>query len=233
MKRIVATDYYAVLGVSRDATGEEIKRSYRKLARELHPDVNPDAASQERFKIVTAAYEVLSDPSKRQMYDLGGDPRGGQSGGFPGGFGFGDIMDAFFSGTGQQRGPRSRVRRGQDALIRLDIDLREAVFGTVREINVDTAVACQTCHGAGAAPGSERFTCTLCQGRGEVQTVQRSFLGQVMTSRACPQCGGYGDLVATPCPECAGDGRVRTRRNLTVKVPAGVDTGTRLSLIHI
>ena len=228
----MASDYYSVLGVSREATGEEIKRAYRKLARELHPDVNPDPATQEKFKEVTAAYEVLSDPSKRQMYDLGGDPRGGQSaGGFQGGFGFGDIMDAFFnSGGGGGRGPRSRVRRGQDALIRLEIDLREAVFGTVRDITVDTAVGCGTCSGAGSAPGTDRVMCTMCQGRGEVQTVQRSFLGQVMTARPCPQCGGFGDLVSTPCPDCAGDGRVRTRRTLTVKVPAGVDTGTRIQL---
>lgn len=229
---MATTDYYAVLGVSRDATGEEIKRAYRKLARELHPDVNPDPATQEKFKTVTAAYEVLSDPSKRQMYDLGGDPRGGQGGGagFPGGFGFGDIMDAFFAQGGQQRGPRSRVRRGQDALIRIEIDLREAVFGTVRDLTVDTAVGCGTCDGLGSAPGSERHTCSMCQGRGEVQSVQRSFLGQVMTSRPCPQCGGFGDVVSTPCAECAGDGRVRTRRTLTVKVPAGVDTGTRIQL---
>ncbi len=226
----MATDYYAALGVSRDATGEEIKRAYRKLARELHPDVNPDPATQEQFKVVTAAYEVLSDPSKRQMYDLGGDPRGGQSGGgFAGGFGFGDIMDAFFGGGGS-RGPRSRQRRGQDALIRLEVDLREAAFGTVRDITVDTAVACPTCHGNGAAAGAERITCTMCRGRGEVQTVQRSFLGQVMTARPCPQCGGYGDLITQPCAECSGDGRVRTRRTLTVKVPAGVDTGTRIQL---
>lgn len=227
----MATDYYQVLGVSRDATGEEIKRAYRKLARELHPDVNPDPTTQEKFKEVTAAYEVLSDPSKRQMYDLGGDPRGGASAnGFPGGFGFGDIMDAFFSGGGATRGPRSRVRRGQDALIRLEIDLREAVFGTVRDLVVDTAVGCDTCAGSGSAPGSGRVQCTMCGGRGEVQTVQRSFLGQVMTARPCPQCGGFGDLVETPCPNCAGDGRVRTRRTLTVKVPAGVDTGTRIQL---
>lgn len=229
----MATDYYAVLGVQRDATGEELKRAYRKLARELHPDVNPDPATQEQFKEVTAAYEVLSDPAKRQMYDLGGDPRGGQAGGFPGGFGFGDIMDAFFSGAGGAggaRGPRSRKRRGQDALIRMEINLQEAVFGTVRDITVDTAVGCATCHGEGSAPGTGRVTCTTCQGRGEVQTVQRSFLGQVITARPCPQCGGYGDLVAVPCPECAGDGRVRTRRTLTVKVPAGVDTGTRIQL---
>jgi len=228
----VAVDYYAVLGVARDATPEEIKRSYRKLARELHPDVNPDPATGERFKEVTAAYEVLSDPSKRQMYDLGGDPRGGQAGaGFPGGFGFGDIMDAFFNQGGSAgRGPRSRVRRGQDALIRLEVDLQEATFGTIREITVDTAVGCDTCQGLGSSPGSQRITCTMCQGRGEVQTVQRSFLGQVMTARQCPQCSGFGELISSPCPDCAGDGRVRTRRTLSVKVPAGVDTGTRIQL---
>lgn len=229
----MATDYYAVLGVPRDATGEEIKRAYRKKARELHPDVNPDPVTQEKFKTVTAAYEVLSDPSKRQMYDLGGDPRASQGGGgagFPGGFGFGDIMDAFFANGGQARGPRSRVRRGQDALIRLEIDLREAAFGTVRDITVDTAIGCTTCGGLGSAPGSERVSCGTCQGRGEVQFVQRSFLGQVMTSRPCPTCGGFGDVVASPCVDCVGDGRIRTRRTLTVKVPAGVDTGTRIQL---
>lgn len=227
----MAADYYSILGVSREATGEEIKRAYRKLARELHPDVNPDPATQDRFKQVTAAYEVLSDPSKRQMYDLGGDPRGGQGAGFGGGgFDFGDIMDAFFGQGGGGRGPRSRVRRGQDALIQLDIDLAEAVFGGTRDITVDTAVNCETCQGDGTAPGTDRMTCTLCKGAGEVQTVQRSFLGQVMTARPCPQCGGFGNVVVTPCPECAGDGRVRTRRTLTIKIPAGVETGTRIQL---
>lgn len=225
----MASDYYAVLGVARDATPEEIKRAYRRLARELHPDVNPDPATQDRFKEVTAAYEVLSDPDKRQMYDLGGDPRGGGAGfGGAQGFGFGDIMDAFF-GT-QTRGPRPRVGRGKDALIRLQVDLAEAAFGSTREITVDTAVACETCHGAGTAPETQIVTCTMCNGRGEVQSVQRSFLGQVMTSRPCPQCQGYGTLIPHPCPECSGEGRVRTRRTLTVKIPAGVDTGTRIQL---
>jgi len=225
----VATDLYAVLGVAHDATPEEIKRAYRKLARELHPDVNPDPATQDRFKEVTAAYEVLSDPDKRQMYDLGGDPRGG-AGGFGGaqGFGFGDIMDAFF-GT-QTRGPRSRKSRGKDALIRLQVDLAEATFGVTRDITVDTAVVCGSCSGAGTAPDTQVVTCTMCQGRGEVQSVQRSFLGQVMTSRPCPQCQGFGTLIPHPCPECSGDGRVRTRRTITVKVPPGVDTGTRIQL---
>ncbi|MFM7210792.1 MAG: DnaJ domain-containing protein, partial [Actinomycetota bacterium] len=134
----MATDYYAMLGVSRDASPDEIKRAYRKLARELHPDVNQDPGSQERFKEVTAAYEVLSDPEKRQMYDLGGDPLRASGGGFGATFDFSDLMDAFFGG-GQQRGPRRRMRRGQDALIRMQVDLAEAMFGGTREIQVDTA----------------------------------------------------------------------------------------------
>lgn len=225
-------DYYEVLGVSREATGEEIKRAYRKLARQLHPDVNPDPATQERFKEVTAAYEVLADPEKRQMYDLGGDPRGGAgfgAGGGAGAFGFGDIMDAFFGGSGQQ-GPKPRVRRGQDALIHLELDLAEAAFGTVKDISVDTAVGCPTCAGAGTAAGTDVVTCTMCHGRGQIQSVQRSFLGQVMTARACPQCRGYGTLIAHPCPECSGDGRVRTRRTVSVKIPGGVEDGTRIRL---
>jgi len=224
----MASELYDVLGVRRDATPEEIKRAYRKLARELHPDVNPDPATQDRFKEITAAYEVLSDPAKRERYDLGADPFG-QGAGFGAGFGFGDIMDAFFGG-GAARGPRPRQRRGQDALIRLEVDLMEATFGADRELQVDTAVVCPTCTGAGTAPNTNPEVCDMCQGRGEVQHVQRSFLGQVMTSRPCPQCGGFGTVIRHPCPECAGDGRVRTRRTLEVPVPPGVDTGTRIQL---
>ena len=228
----MSTDYYALLGVSRDASPEEIKKNYRKLARELHPDVNPDPEHQERFKQVTAAYEVLSDPEKRQMYDLGGDPYG-RGGGYAGGgatFDFGDIMDAFFGGGTSRRGPRPRARRGQDALIRIDIELPDAVFGSTRDITVDTAALCEECTGTGAAPGTDLETCVLCKGRGEIQSVQRSFLGQVMTSRPCPQCQGFGTPIPHPCHECSGDGRVRTRRTLTIKIPVGVDTGTRIQL---
>ncbi|MGB8021255.1 MAG: molecular chaperone DnaJ [Candidatus Nanopelagicales bacterium] len=229
----MANDYYATLGVARDATPDEIKRAYRRLARELHPDVNPDPETQERFKEVTAAYEVLSDAEKRQMYDLGADPRSpGGAGPFgPGAqaFGFGDIMDAFFGG-GQARGPKPRVRRGQDALIKVGIDLAEAAFGAVKEIQVDTAVVCPTCTGRGTAAGYQPTECSMCRGRGEIQSVQRSFLGQVMTSRPCPQCQGFGTVIAHPCPECNTEGRVRTRRTLKVKIPAGIDDGTRIQL---
>lgn len=226
----MATDYYALLGVARDAGPDEIKRAYRRLARELHPDVNPDPETQDRFKEVTAAYEVLSDPQKRQMYDMGGDPLRASGSGFGGGFDFGDIMDAFFGGGGAQRGPRTRRRRGQDALIRIEIELREAMFGGHRELTVDTAARCEACSGAGTAPGTEPTTCPMCKGRGEIQQVQRSFLGQVMTSRPCPQCQGFGTTITHPCIECSGDGRVRTRRTIDVTIPAGVDTGTRIQL---
>ncbi len=226
----MATDYYALLGVPRDASPEDIKRAYRRLARELHPDVNPDPTTQERFKEITGAYEILRDPEKRRLYDRGGDPRGGDPG--FGSFDFGDIMDAFFGGGGggSARGPRPRTNRGADALIRLNITLEDVLKGVDREITLDTAVVCTSCRGAGTAEGTSITTCEMCRGRGEIQQVQRSFLGQVMTSRPCPRCGGYGTVIPHPCHECSGDGRVRTRRTVTVRVPPGVSTGTRIQL---
>lgn len=225
-------DYYQDLGVSRDATTEEIKRAYRRKARTLHPDVNPSPEAEEEFKRVSQAFDVLSDPEKRRSYDMGADPYAEGAGGFGAGFSFSDIMDAFFGpGAAQaQRGPRSRQRRGQDALLRLDIDLGDAVFGAEKQLTFETAVTCSTCHGDGAQPGTSWRTCDVCGGRGEIQQVQRSFLGQVMTTRPCMTCQGYGEVLVSPCFECSGDGRVRTRRTLTIKVPAGVDTGTRIQL---
>jgi molecular chaperone DnaJ len=225
-------DYYQDLGVSRDATAEEIKRAYRKMARKLHPDVNSGPEAEDEFKKVSQAYDVLGDPEKRRAYDMGSDPYASGAASFGQGFSFSDIMDAFFGAGagGPQRGPRSRQRRGQDALVRLDIDLADAVFGAESELTLETAVVCETCHGDGAQPGTSRRTCDVCGGRGEIQQVQRSFLGQVMTSRPCMTCHGYGEVLVSPCFECSGDGRVRTRRTLKIKVPAGVDTGTRIQL---
>jgi molecular chaperone DnaJ len=220
-------DHYESLGVAKDASPDEIKKAYRKLARELHPDVNPDPSSAERFKNVTTAYEVLSDPQKRQSYDMGGDPFSQFGGGAN--FGFGDIMDAFFGGGGS-RGPRSRMRQGQDALIRIEVDLSEACFGVEREFEVETAIACEKCNSTGCANGAKPSVCDICKGRGEVQQVQRSFIGQVMTTRPCASCQGYGSVVKDPCSECAGDGRVRARKSIQVKIPAGVETGNRIQL---
>jgi molecular chaperone DnaJ len=224
-----------MLGVRRDATGEEIKRAYRKLARELHPDVNPDPAAQERFKAVTAAYEVLSDPEKRRIVDLGGDPlSGGQPGSagnpFAGFGGFGDVFEAFFGGAGASRGPRLRQRQGADALLQVDLTLSEAAFGVHRDISVETATLCPTCSGSGCAPGTSPRTCAICGGAGEVQSVQRSFLGQVMTSRPCSACGGTGQQIPSPCPTCGSEGRVRSRRTVPVDVPAGIEDGMRIRL---
>jgi molecular chaperone DnaJ len=235
----VAKDYYGTLGVAQDASDDEIKRAYRKLARKYHPDVNPDPEAQERFKEINTAYEVLSDDRKRQIVDLGGDPYapggglGGPAGaGAAGPFvGFQDIMDAFFgTATGGGRGPRPRTRPGADAVLPLELDLAETAFGVEAPITVATAVVCNTCGGAGTAPGTQPTTCDVCGGHGQVQSVQRTFLGQVVSSRPCVACQGTGTTIPSPCPNCAGDGRVRARRSLTVKIPAGVENGMRIRL---
>lgn len=228
----MAQDYYATLGVERDATPEELKKAYRKLARKFHPDVNDAPDASDKFKDVTIAYEVLSDPKKRATFDRGGDPMSSGGGGFGGGgqgFNFDDIMDAFF-GQNAQRGPKSRQQRGQDALLRLNIDLAEAAFGVTHEIKVDTAVTCTTCEGSGAANDSQPETCRTCHGHGDVQHVQRSLLGDIRTSRPCPTCHGFGTVIPDPCKECAGEGRVRSRRSISVTIPAGVDQGNRIQL---
>lgn len=233
MRANVAKDYYAILGVTRDASAEDIKRAYRRLARKFHPDINGDAEAHDRFQEINAAYEVLSDPAKREMVDLGGDPLapGGAAGAGAGSpfMGFQDIMDAFFGGAAG-RGPRPRTRAGSDAIIRLDLDLEETAFGVETPITVDTATRCSTCDGAGVAAGTHPSTCDTCNGRGEVQSVQRTLLGQVVTSRPCAACQGHGTVIEHPCAKCAGDGRVRARRTITVKIPAGVEDGMRIRL---
>lgn len=223
-------DHYEALGIARDATTDEIKKAYRKLARQLHPDVNPGAEASERFKTITHAYDVLSDPAQRQNYDRGGSGSG-QGGGFDAG-NFGDIFETFFGGGGGggSRGPRSRRERGQDALIRVELDLDEIIFGTHRDIEVDTAVVCGTCTGSCCQPGTSPVTCDICHGTGNIQRAVRSLLGNVMTSSPCGSCRGYGTIIATPCVTCQGQGRVRARRTVPVDIPAGVDTGLRLQM---
>ena len=220
-------DHYEVLGIDRQASADEIKKAYRRLARELHPDVNPSGDAAERFKQVTHAYDVLSDPQQRQQYDLGGS---GSFGGASGFGGFGDIFETFFGGSQQQRGPRSRRERGQDALLRVEVELDEIVFGTTRQLEVDTAILCSTCEGSCCSPGTSPQTCDICRGSGQIQRTVRSLLGNVMTSSPCGTCRGYGTVIPSPCPTCAGQGRVRARRAIPVDIPAGVDTGVRIQL---
>jgi molecular chaperone DnaJ len=218
-------DHYDVLGVSRDASEDQIKKAYRKLARELHPDVNPEPKAQEKFKLVTHAYEVLIDVEQRRNYDMGGQNPFGASAGF----GFGDIFDSFFGG-GQQRGPRSRAQRGEDALLRIDLNLREAVFGVSKEIEIETAVLCETCSGSCCQPGTDLKTCDVCGGLGQISRQVRSLLGNVMTSQPCNSCRGFGQVVESPCVGCRGQGRVRAGRTLDLNIPGGVEDGLRLQL---
>jgi molecular chaperone DnaJ len=224
-------DHYEVLGVDRSASADEIKRAYRKLARELHPDVNPSAEASDQFKLVTHAYDVLSDPQQRQNYDLGGGGSFGGGGGFGG---FGDIFETFFGaaagGGGNGRGPRSRRERGQDALLRVELDLAEVIFGSKRDLDIQTAVLCETCEGSCCAPGTFPQTCDICQGTGSIQRSVRSLLGNIMTSSPCGTCRGYGTVIQNPCQTCQGQGRVRATRTAKIDIPAGVDTGLRIQL---
>ena len=227
------SDYYELLGVTRQATAEEIKKAYRRKARQLHPDV-AGPGHEEEFKQVQAAYAVLSDAESRQMYDLGGEEAlqgGGGFGGFGGDFAdLGGIFQTFFGGGAAARGPVSRSRRGQDTLTTLSVTLADVAFGASKPLTVDTYVTCPTCGGSCCAEGTQPVTCSQCNGQGSVQRVQRSFLGNVMTSSPCPACGGFGTVIVTPCKDCDGEGRKHVRKSLDVDVPAGVSTGTRIRL---
>jgi len=218
----VAVDHYEVLGVARDATAEDIRKAYRKLARQLHPDVNQEEGAEERFKQVTHAYEVLSDPEQRQRYDRGGDD-------FSGFGSFGDIFDTFFGG-GAQRGPRPRTERGQDALVRMDVDLTDVVFGATTAVEIDTAVLCESCQGSCCQPGTEPRACDICRGTGQIQRTVRSLLGNMVTQSPCGSCRGYGTVIDQPCSSCAGQGRVRATRSIDVEIPAGIETGQRVQM---
>lgn len=227
------SNHYETLGVARDASPEEIKKAYRKMARKLHPDINPSPEAAEEFKRVSHAHDVLSDPEKRRIYDQTGNENGQAQGGFGGGGfggfgGFSDIFETFFSQ--QPQGPASRTRQGQDALINVRIDLKDAVFGTNKPITVDTAVVCDVCEGDGCEPGTHPETCETCKGQGYMQRQVQSILGTVVQPVECPSCKGFGTVIKHPCQECYGEGRVRERKPLTVKIPAGVNSGARIRL---
>lgn len=229
----MAADYYDLLQVPRDASADDIKRAYRRMARQLHPDTNDDPAAEARFKEVALAYEVLSDPEKRQRYDrLGPD---GLAGGDPfAGGGINDIFDAFFGGNspfggGGRRGPVGPPR-GPDLEVVADLTFTEAVFGTRHTVNVRTQVPCEACGATGATPGTEPITCLECAGVGQVQRVRQSFLGQMVTNSICPRCAGQGQVISDPCTTCRGEGRKVEERTYTVDIPAGVDSGSTLRL---
>jgi molecular chaperone DnaJ len=220
----VATDYYEVLGVSRDANETDLKRAYRQLAMQFHPDKNPgDRAAEERFKQISEAYAILSDPDKRAQYDRFGTVGG--AGGFEGGFGtlFEDIFENFFSG-GTRGGRRTRAARGEDLQYELKVTLEEVATGIETKIQLPRLELCETCGGTGAEPGTKRTTCETCRGQGQVRFNQ----GFLTVARPCPKCQGTGEIVKDPCKSCRGEGRKRAEHLLNLKIPAGIEDGMQL-----
>lgn len=235
-------DYYEVLGVSRDASSDEIKKAYRRLARQYHPDVNPDDKdAEEKFKEVKDAFDVLSDSNRRAQYDrfghaaeegFGANGFGGGYGGFgqggAAGFGgFEDIFDTFFGGGGRGRRPNGPMR-GADLRYDMEISLEDAAFGLETTILIPRSESCETCNGSGAKPGTSPETCTYCNGTGQQQVVRNTALGRFVSVKTCDACHGEGTFIKERCPDCQGSGRKQRERKIEVKIPAGVDTGSRL-----
>lgn len=223
-------DYYEVLGVSRDATADEIKKAYRKLARQYHPDVNKAPDAEEKFKEVKEAYDTLSDDQRRARYDQFGheDPTAGFGGG---GFstdmgGLGDIFDMFFGG-GMRRDPNA-PQRGNDLQYTMTIEFKEAVFGKETEITIPRTETCDNCHGSGARPGTKPETCSVCRGSGQQDIVQNTPFGRIVNRRTCSACSGRGKIIRDRCGTCAGSGRVKRQRRIHIKIPAGVDDGSQI-----
>jgi len=235
-------DFYGLLGVSRDASAEQLKRAYRRKARELHPDTNPDPAAADEFKAVARAYEVLSDPDQRARYDRYGEAGvSGAAGPRPedvfGGGGLNDIFETLFGGQspfggggGGRRGGPAGPPRGQDMEVVADIEFEQAVFGATVPVTLRLPQRCEDCNGSGAGAGTQPVTCSDCSGSGQVQRIRQSLLGQMVTTGPCPRCGGLGQVVVTPCATCRGEGRVTREHTYQVDVPAGVDSGSTLRL---
>lgn len=225
-------DYYAILGVDRSASPDDIKRAYRRLARESHPDANPDDPhAEERFKQISEAYQVLSDPGARQRYDTFGSA--GNAGPTMGGFGdLGDIMEAFFGGSpfGRARGPRSSAVAGQDVGLGVTLAFEDAIFGAKEPVSFQALARCDRCGGDGCEPGTFRGRCGRCGGQGEIRATRNTILGTVMTSRPCAACDGTGEAPAVPCTACAGRGRAMREVEVTVEIPPGVQDGMTLRL---
>ncbi len=230
----MTTDYYEVLGVSKTATPDEIRKAYRQLARKYHPDVNPDGReeAEAKFKEVSAAYAVVSDEQKRAVYDrYGADAVNGvgQPSGPDIGGGLGDLFDVFFGGTQGGAGrAREDLQRGADLRYDLSLTLQECWAGVTKELRVPSMLKCKTCAGSGAAPGTKPETCQQCGGAGRVREVRQTFFGQFVQEAPCPRCSGRGKIIPNPCPTCRGDGRTRAERQVTVSIPPGVDEGDRV-----
>lgn len=233
-------DYYDILGINRDADDGEIKKAFRKQAKNYHPDLNPgDHESEKMFKEVNEAYEVLSDPAKREKYDKFGhsafenNGAGFGGGGFSGAAGFDDIFGDIFSdffGGGAARQRRAGPRKGSDLKIRLNISFEDAAFGTTKEVKVSRMETCTHCHGEGAEPGTGKETCGTCNGSGQVRSVQSTPFGQFSNVRTCPTCGGTGQIIKTPCKVCGGSGKEKKTRNIKIHIPAGVDSDSIIPL---
>lgn len=234
----MAYEYYDILGVGRDASEAEIKKAFRRKARQLHPDVNKAPDAEEQFKQLNEAYDCLSDPNKKRMYDQFGTADAAQ--GFGGGYqsvnmddifgGMGDLFSSFFGGMGG-RGGGGRVRReGRDMAIGLRLTLEEVAVGAKKEIAYDRLAPCEECGGTGSADDSKEVECKTCHGSGRVTSVQRTFLGDMQTSSTCPDCGGKGTVIENPCPECEGQGRVPDREHVTIDIPAGIRDGQQVRL---
>lgn len=226
-------DYYEVLGVPRNASATEIKKAYRQLARQYHPDVNSgDQAAEEKFKEVKEAYDVLSDPARRERFDNFGHAAEQETGGFSGDFagGFGDIFDMFFGGGFGGARTRPGPRPGADLRMDLDISFEEAAFGFERDVDIARMETCRECGGSGAERGTHPVTCSTCHGSGQVRVTQRTPLGQIQSVRTCHNCHGEGTVISTPCHVCKGARKARVERKIHIKIPAGVDSGTRLRM---
>ena len=229
-------DLYQLLGVERGASDAEIKRAFRKLAQQWHPDVNKDPDAEARFKEASEAYQILSDPERRQRYDMFGRAgvdggAGGPGAGFEGFGGFSDIFDAFFGGAaGGGSARRGRPQPGADLRYDLRITFEEAVKGVETEISFPILGRCETCEGSGAKPGSTPVTCPQCNGRGEIRTVRQTMLGQMVNVSACPRCRGEGRIIEEPCETCRGEGRTERTRSLRVTIPPGIDEGHQIRL---
>ncbi len=222
-------DYYETLEVHRTASDAEIKKAYRKLAQRWHPDINQDPAAAARFKEINEAYQVLSDPERRQRYDMFGTVGAeGAPGGFPGGFA--DIFDAFFGAGAAGTARRGRPAAGSDLRYDLRITFEEAILGTTKEIEFPVLARCDTCGGSGAKPGTQPITCPQCNGRGEIRGVRQTMLGQMINVTTCPRCKGDGRIVEMPCETCKGEGRVERTRTLQVTIPPGIDEGHQIRL---